>query len=60
MYFYDVKYNDLFGQVIHLQASPRDINDQTIWPYTDLFLHEMGPGLDDGLAEEGLSPSSQW
>ncbi len=36
------------------------INDQTIWPYTDLLLHEMGPTLDDGVAEEGLSLSSQW
>ena len=36
------------------------IKDQTIWPDTDLLLHEMGPGLDDGFAEEGLSLSSQW
>ena len=36
------------------------INDQTIWPYTDLLLHDMGPGLDDGVAEEGLSLSSEW
>ncbi|KZR66238.1 hypothetical protein PMIT1306_00184 [Prochlorococcus sp. MIT 1306] len=36
------------------------INDQTIWAYTDLLLDEMGPTLDDGVAEEGLSLSSQW
>ena len=42
------------------QAVANVINDQTIWSYTDLLLHEMGPGLDDGFAEEGLSLSSQW
>ena len=41
-------------------AVAKVINDQTIWAYTDLFLHEIGPGLDDGVAEEGLSLSSQW
>ena len=42
------------------KAVAKVINDQTIWPYTDLLLHEMGPTLDDGVAEEGLSLSSQW
>lgn len=32
---------------------------QRIWPYTDLRLHDMGPGLDDGVAEPGV-PSSHW
>ncbi|MFL0792743.1 MAG: di-heme oxidoredictase family protein [Prochlorococcus sp.] len=36
------------------------LNEQRIWPYTDLLLHDMGPGLDDGVAEEGLSLSSEW
>ena len=49
MYFYDVQYNDLFGQVMHLQASPRDINDQTIWPYTDLLLRGMGASLEEAI-----------
>jgi CxxC motif-containing protein (DUF1111 family) len=31
------------------------IRHQTIWPYTDLLLHDMGPGLDDGVAEKGAS-----
>lgn len=35
------------------------IRDQTIWPYTDLLLHDMGPGLDDGLAEKGAA-SGEW
>jgi len=29
------------------------IKGQTIWPYTDLLLHDMGAGLDDGVAEKG-------
>ena len=40
-------------------AVAKVINDQTIWPYTDLLLHEIGPGLDEGFAEESLSLSSQ-
>lgn len=30
-----------------------------IHPYTDLLLHDMGPGLDDGVAEPGAA-SSEW
>lgn len=40
-------------------AVVRAIGDQTIWPYTDLLLHDMGPGLDDGVAERDAS-SSEW
>jgi len=36
------------------------INNQTIWPYTDLLVHDMGPGLDDGVAEHGLTKSGEW
>ena len=36
------------------------LNNQEIWPYTDLLVHDMGPGLDDGVAEKGLSLSSEW
>ena len=36
------------------------INDQTIWPYTDLLVHDMGPGLDDGVSEYGLSETFEW
>ena len=35
------------------------IRGQTIWPYTDLLLHDMGPGLDDGVAERGAG-SNEW
>ena len=40
-------------------AVVRAIRDQTIWPYTDLLLHDMGPGLDDGVAEMGAG-SGEW
>ena len=41
-------------------AVAQALNEQTIWPYSDLLVHDMGPGLDDGVAEEGLSLSSEW
>lgn len=35
------------------------LKGQTIWPYSDLLLHDMGPGLDDGVPERGAL-SSEW
>ena len=35
------------------------LRDQTIWAYTDLLLHDMGAGLDDGVAE-GSATSGEW
>ena len=32
---------------------------QTINPYTDLLVHDMGPGLDDGYTE-GTAKTSEW
>ncbi len=32
---------------------------KTFFPYTDLLLHDMGPGLDDGYTE-GSAASSEW
>jgi CxxC motif-containing protein (DUF1111 family) len=32
---------------------------QLIWPYTDLLLHDMGPGLADG-RPEGRASGSEW
>ena len=29
-------------------------------PYTDLLVHDMGPGLDDGVAEHGFTRSAEW
>jgi len=33
--------------------------DKTFRPYTDLLLHDMGPGLDDGYTE-GSAKTSEW
>ncbi|MFM7674928.1 MAG: di-heme oxidoredictase family protein [Synechococcus sp.] len=35
------------------------LRNQTIWPYTDLLLHDMGPGLADGVAERGAE-AEEW
>ena len=36
-----------------------ELRDQTIHPYTDLLLHDMGPGLADNLGE-GDAAGSEW
>lgn len=45
------------------QTSPyhpiAELRNQTIHPYTDLLLHDMGPGLADNLGE-GNATGSQW
>jgi len=41
------------------QAVLPELAGQTIRPYTDLLLHDMGPGLDDGVAENEAA-SSEW
>jgi CxxC motif-containing protein (DUF1111 family) len=35
------------------------LKGQTIWPYTDLLLHDMGPGLADGRPDYAAN-GSQW
>lgn len=35
------------------------IAHKTFYPYTDLLLHDMGPGLDDGYTE-GSASTSEW
>jgi CxxC motif-containing protein (DUF1111 family) len=42
----------------HSAVSPH-LSGQTIWPYTDLLLHDMGPGLADG-RPEGRASGSEW
>ncbi|MEO1083865.1 MAG: di-heme oxidoredictase family protein, partial [Acidobacteriota bacterium] len=46
-----------------LQTSPHhpfaELRDQTIHPYTDLLLHDMGPGLADDLGE-GDATGAEW
>ena len=36
-----------------------EVRNQSIKPYTDLLLHDMGPGLADNFAE-GMASGSQW
>jgi len=35
------------------------LSNKTFSPYTDLLLHDMGPGLDDGYTE-GTAKTSEW
>ncbi len=35
------------------------LSDKTFYPYSDLLLHDMGPGLDDG-ATEGSAETFEW
>ncbi|MFT5585022.1 MAG: CxxC motif-containing protein (DUF1111 family) [Cognaticolwellia sp.] len=36
-----------------------EFEDERIWPYTDLLLHDMGPGLSDGRPVAGAD-ASEW
>jgi CxxC motif-containing protein (DUF1111 family) len=64
-----VKGNNLFVQIgcerCHKQTlttgySPiASLSNQTINPFTDLLVHDMGPGLDDGYTE-GDAKTSEW
>ncbi|WP_022962608.1 di-heme oxidoredictase family protein [Halopseudomonas pelagia] len=40
-------------------AGRADLSNQTIWPYTDLLLHNMGPELADG-RPEFLADGNEW
>jgi CxxC motif-containing protein (DUF1111 family) len=36
-----------------------ELRNQTIHPYTDLLLHDMGPGMADNMGE-GSTSGSEW
>lgn len=40
-------------------SSIEPLSNKTFHPYTDLLLHDMGPGLDDGYTE-GRAKTSEW
>ncbi len=40
-------------------AGVPEVSNQTIYPYTDLLLHDLGPGLADGRPDFGAS-GSEW
>lgn len=42
-----------------LEASIDALANQTIWPYTDMLLHDMGEGLSDGRADF-LATETEW
>lgn len=45
---------------LRTSASPiAALANRTIYPYSDLLLHDMGPGLDDGYTE-GSALSAEW
>jgi CxxC motif-containing protein (DUF1111 family) len=35
------------------------LSNQTFYPYTDMLMHDMGPGLDDGYTE-GTATTAEW
>lgn len=41
------------------EALEPELSNQTIWPYSDLLLHDMGAGLADGVAE-GAAKGNEW
>ncbi|MEG9862520.1 MAG: di-heme oxidoredictase family protein [Parvularculales bacterium] len=45
--------------VTHRLSDRPEQSFQLIWPYTDMLLHDMGPGLADGLPE-GAATGSEW
>jgi len=45
--------------VTHRLEGQPEQSFQLIWPYTDLLLHDMGPGLADG-RPEGRATGSEW
>lgn len=40
-------------------TSMASLSNKTFFPYTDLLLHDMGPGLDDGYTE-GSALTAEW
>jgi CxxC motif-containing protein (DUF1111 family) len=45
--------------VTHADPERPEQSHQLIWPYTDLLLHDMGPGLADG-RPEGQASGQEW
>jgi CxxC motif-containing protein (DUF1111 family) len=47
------------AHVTHRLEGQPEQSFQLIWPYTDMLLHDMGPGLADGMPE-GRATGSEW
>lgn len=41
------------------QSDIKALSNKKFFPYSDLLLHDMGPGLDDGFTE-GIATTSEW
>ena len=46
-------------QLVSGTSSIAALSNKTFFPYTDLLLHDMGPGLDDGYTE-GSATTAEW
>ena len=46
-------------QLVTGTSSIAALSNKTIFPYTDLLLHDMGAGLDDGYTE-GSATTAEW
>ncbi|MGK2862190.1 MAG: di-heme oxidoredictase family protein [Chitinophagaceae bacterium] len=46
-------------QLVSGISSVAALSNKTFFPYTDLLLHDMGPGLDDGYTE-GSATTAEW
>lgn len=46
-------------QLVSGTSSIAVLSGKTIFPYTDMLLHDMGPGLDDGYTE-GSATTAEW
>jgi CxxC motif-containing protein (DUF1111 family) len=58
--FIDIGCSKCHVQTLTTGSSPIPSLDlQTFFPYTDLLLHDMGPGLDDGYTE-GSASTAEW
>jgi CxxC motif-containing protein (DUF1111 family) len=47
------------AHVTHRLEGQPEQSFQLIWPYTDMLLHDMGPGLADGMPE-GRATGAEW
>ena len=58
--FTQINCSDCHKPTLQTGFSPIEVlSNKTIHPYTDLLLHDMGPGLDDGYTE-GTAKTSEW
>lgn len=58
--FHDIGCASCHVSTLQTSRSPIEaLSNKVFHPYTDMLLHDMGPGLDDGYTE-GSATSSEW